>query len=175
MESTAHIHSLVPTQKAGRHSSTVTHKRKNMTTRTAIVKRTISYQVFGYVILLFLIIGDEVLDIPHYIFGAPSTPINWAEAIIEGMYVLLLGTFTIYLSLRFLNKIRFLEGFLPICSFCKKIRKGNDWASLEKYMSDHSEARFSHGLCPECAEKHYGEYLHHDADKQKMESTKDKT
>ncbi|MFH1019437.1 MAG: hypothetical protein V1782_02330 [Pseudomonadota bacterium] len=131
-----------------------------MITKDKITARTISYQLIGYGILLFLITGDELFDFPHNIFGAPATPINWTETVIEGTYILLLCAFTIYLSLRYLKRIKFLEGFLPICSFCKKIRKGEEWTSLEKYMSDHSEALFSHGLCPECAEKHYGKYLH---------------
>lgn len=55
-----------------------------------------------------------------------------------------------------LDEIRMLEGFLPICSNCKKIRndEGN-WTQLEKYIKDHSEAEFTHGICPECAKKLY--------------------
>ncbi|PKL37246.1 MAG: hypothetical protein CVV44_16565 [Spirochaetae bacterium HGW-Spirochaetae-1] len=55
------------------------------------------------------------------------------------------------------KEIKVLEGFLPVCSFCKKIRdKDNNWHQMEEYISDHSQARFSHGVCPDCARKHYG-------------------
>ena len=55
-----------------------------------------------------------------------------------------------------LDEIRSLRGILPICSNCKKIRDDKGyWNQLEKYISDHSEAVFSHGICPECAEKLY--------------------
>jgi len=48
-----------------------------------------------------------------------------------------------------------LEGLLPICSYCKKIRDKHDaWLPLEAYIEDRSEAEFSHGICPECFEKH---------------------
>lgn len=50
-----------------------------------------------------------------------------------------------------LANVKTLSGFLPICSTCKKIR--NDWGfweQLEKYISDHSDAEFSHGFCPTC-------------------------
>jgi PAS domain S-box-containing protein len=47
---------------------------------------------------------------------------------------------------------KILRGLLPTCAQCKKIRDENDhWQVLEKYISEHSEARFSHGVCPECA------------------------
>lgn len=58
------------------------------------------------------------------------------------------------------HKVHLLEGILPICSFCKKIRDDDSqWHSLESYISDHSEATFSHTFCPECREKHYGAQL----------------
>ena len=58
-----------------------------------------------------------------------------------------------------LSKLKRLTGMLPICSSCKKIR--NDagyWEQIEAYILDHSEAEFSHGICPECAVKVYPEY-----------------
>lgn len=59
-----------------------------------------------------------------------------------------------------LEEIKTLSGFLPICASCKKIRDDRGyWNELERYISEHSEAQFSHGLCPECAEKLYPEYF----------------
>ena len=53
-----------------------------------------------------------------------------------------------------ISKIKVLKGLLPICATCKKIRddQGN-WNDLESYIDRHSEAQFSHGICPECAIK----------------------
>ena len=50
-----------------------------------------------------------------------------------------------------LANVKTLQGLLPICSYCKKIRNDrNYWQQVEGYISDHSEAQFSHGICPEC-------------------------
>jgi hypothetical protein len=55
-----------------------------------------------------------------------------------------------------LAKVKLLSGFLPICASCKKIRDDNGyWNQIESYIKEHSEAEFSHGICPECAEKLY--------------------
>jgi len=52
-------------------------------------------------------------------------------------------------------QIRTLKGIVPICSYCKKIRDDEGfWKQVEVYVRDHSEAEFSHGICPECLEKH---------------------
>jgi DNA-binding response OmpR family regulator len=54
-----------------------------------------------------------------------------------------------------LSRVRQLHGLLPICSYCKKIRNDqNYWQQVEGYISAHSDVRFSHGICPECFEKH---------------------
>ena len=56
-------------------------------------------------------------------------------------------------------QIKVLRGMIPICSSCKKIREDTGyWTQLELYMAEHSEAEFSHGLCPECAARLYAEY-----------------
>ena len=59
-----------------------------------------------------------------------------------------------------LNDIKTLRGIVPICAWCKKIRDDSGyWNQLEVYVRDHSEAEFSHGICPECMEK-----MHADAE-----------
>lgn len=55
-----------------------------------------------------------------------------------------------------LSKVKQLSGMLPICASCKKVRDDRGyWRQLEVYIRDHSEAEFSHGLCPDCGERLY--------------------
>lgn len=55
-----------------------------------------------------------------------------------------------------LSQVRQLNGLLPICSYCKKIRDDKSyWQQVEQYIAEHSGATFSHGICPDCYEKHY--------------------
>ena len=52
-------------------------------------------------------------------------------------------------------EVKQLEGLLPICAYCKKIKDdGNQWQHMETYISRRTEANFSHGICPDCYEKH---------------------
>ncbi len=58
-----------------------------------------------------------------------------------------------------ISEIRKLSGLLPICSHCKKIRDDKGyWSQIESYISAHSDAQFSHSICPACAKKHYPEF-----------------
>ena len=63
------------------------------------------------------------------------------------------------------DHIKKLEGILPICCFCKKIRHegGNpydqqSWVNIENYLSTKTEAKFSHSVCPECMQKYYSQF-----------------
>lgn len=57
-----------------------------------------------------------------------------------------------------LARVRVLSGLIPICASCKRIRDDRGyWNQLEVYIQTHSDAEFSHGICPQCAEKYYGE------------------
>jgi hypothetical protein len=64
-----------------------------------------------------------------------------------------------------LGHIKNLEGILPICSYCKRIRnqgsKAEDqrsWIKLENYLTSRTDAKFSHSICPECLQKHFPEF-----------------
>lgn len=57
-----------------------------------------------------------------------------------------------------LSRVRQLEGLLPICMYCKKVRDDkNYWIKVEDYITGHSDAKLSHGICPDCYEKEFGE------------------
>jgi hypothetical protein len=58
-----------------------------------------------------------------------------------------------------LDDIKILKGLLPICASCKQIRDDKGyWNQIEHYIHEHSEAEFSHGLCPDCARKLYPDW-----------------
>jgi hypothetical protein len=57
------------------------------------------------------------------------------------------------------QRMKYLEGILLVCASCKKIRDEKDnWHQIESYIRERSDAEFSHGICPECAEKLYSEF-----------------
>ncbi|MFA6465192.1 MAG: hypothetical protein WCT30_05505 [Desulfurivibrionaceae bacterium] len=58
-----------------------------------------------------------------------------------------------------MQDVKVLSGFLPICASCKKIRDDTGyWRQIEEYISKHSTALFSHGICPDCTKKLYPEF-----------------
>lgn len=85
------------------------------------------------------------------IYSSPSGGEMW-----QVWFNRVLAIFAIWVTATFVvqrQKDKALSGILPICSYCKKIRDSEGiWNQLESYIVSHSEALFSHGLCPECKE-----------------------
>jgi DNA-binding response OmpR family regulator len=62
-----------------------------------------------------------------------------------------------------LNQVKLLQGIIPICCHCHKIRTDQKcWEQMEKYITEHSEAKFSHAICPECLKELYPEFKQDD-------------
>ncbi len=58
-----------------------------------------------------------------------------------------------------LTHVKLLQGILPICAWCKKVRDDDDyWREVEEYVAAHTDARFSHGICPDCLKTRFAEY-----------------
>ena len=114
------------------------------------------------VLFLFLAmtICNEVFDLPHLFLGDSVTSFQQrtGEVMIELAILIIIMIIEIILIKRLYQRIRILEGFLPICANCKKIRRENSWDQIEKYIADHSLAKFSHSICPDCMKKLYPKY-----------------
>ena len=110
---------------------------------------------------VLLTLANEVLDIPHYLFGDKPTSFTQrkGEVIFEVLiYFLIIFSSFYYFRKKIEKEIKILEGFIPICANCKKIRQDIDWKTLEDYISANSLAKFSHSICPDCIRTLYPEF-----------------
>jgi len=130
-----------------------------MITRKTLGKRVAGYEITGFVIMIVIIWLDEIIDIPHRLFGAAATPVNLTESMFETVLILVLGTMVVGVTLQFIKRVQFLEGLLAVCAKCKRIRVNDRWVPIEVYVNEHSEAEFTHSICPECFETLYGEEM----------------
>ena len=122
-------------------------------------------QTFNGAFEIYLNVTDQMQRL-KYLF--------WKSYILIIIIVFLLTTLIISFSLKIdksakereklilklqttLDEVKTLQGFLPICANCKKIRDDKGyWNQIEGYIQRHTEAEFSHGMCPECSDELYG-------------------
>ena len=110
------------------------------------------------ILLLLLTLSNEFFDIPHYLFNDKSTSLSQrvGEIVIELMIFATVMIIQVVVLLRLYRRVRILEGFIPICANCKKTRNNEEqWQEIEEYITEHSLAKFSHTICPDCARQLY--------------------
>jgi hypothetical protein len=109
----------------------------------------------AYVLAVFLPFGRFLLAT---LVNAPgSLAIHIVNALVRAAVLGILAFFVTQ-TVRQSQEIKVLRGRLAICMWCKRIRKQDgSWQKLETYIAEHSEADFSHSLCPECKQEHYGD------------------
>lgn len=113
----------------------------------------------GFLAVVAIMWLDEVLDLPHRLFGFQATPVNWVEGLIETSMVLACCLVVVACTNLLVRRVKHLEGLLPVCSHCHRVRDDQgQWRQIEAYVRDNSDADFSHGICPECLRRHYPQY-----------------
>ncbi len=128
-----------------------------MMERKEVARGIFLMESIGFGFLIFLQWFIEIVDIPSMLFNVEDTPFNWRESTVESLVVVALAILTISATSKILKQLKYIEGFLPVCSHCKKIRiEDGRWLPIEQYIAMHSDAVFTHSYCPECMVKYYG-------------------
>jgi len=131
-----------------------------VTGKSSVSNRVVLYEILAFTLIILLLWLDEVIDIPFLFLGGEATPVNWRESLFETLGIMIIAVIIINHTNRIFKKMKYLEGLFSVCASCKRIKdeKGN-WQQIETYIRERSEAEFSHGICPECAEKLYPEFM----------------
>jgi len=117
-----------------------------------ILPRIGRLQLAGFGFVFALIWLDELVDLPHLLFGDPPTPVRLTEIAIESVGVLILAGVARLITSRILRRLAYLERFVVLCAWCRRVRLDNNWVTFEAFLGEHS-AETSHGMCPTCEEK----------------------
>jgi len=106
----------------------------------------------GFSIIIMLSWLTEILRIPHLIFGEPFA-VNWHRAMLRTLVILLVWGWVHVATVRLLKRLYYLEEFLRICGWCRKVCHDGEWLSMEKYFNSKFATQTTHGMCPECLTK----------------------
>ena len=106
----------------------------------------------GFTLLILLTWITELTRIPHFVFNEAFTP-NWHRAVLRTAVLLLVWTWVHVATNRLLRRLHYLEDFLRICSWCRRVCHDGEWLELEKYFSSKFDTQTTHGMCPDCLKK----------------------
>jgi hypothetical protein len=106
-------------------------------------------ETLGFGASIAVIWLDELFDLPHRLLGAPASPTRLTEAAMESSGVALLAVVVLWYTMRLARRVTYLESYITLCAWCRRVRRGEEWLSIETYFAEH-QATTSHGICPDC-------------------------
>ena len=106
----------------------------------------------GFSTLIILSWITEAARIPHFIFGEAFSP-NWHRSALRSIVILIVWLSVHRATRRLLERLHYLEDFMRMCSWCRKINCDGEWVPIEQFLSSQFSTRTTHGMCPECHAK----------------------
>jgi hypothetical protein len=116
-----------------------------------MLQRMLALEATAFLAVVAIIWLDESLDLPRRLFHAPATPFRLGEALLESCLVVALGIAVVFVTSRAFRRIEYLESLVVMCAWCRRVREGSDWLSVETFLERQHHAHTSHGICEECA------------------------
>lgn len=108
----------------------------------------------GFMFLIVMSWLTEALRIPHYLFGEAFAP-NWNRALLRTVVLVAIWLWVHLLTRRLLKRLHYLEDFLRVCGWCRKICCDGEWVPMEKYFNSQFATRTTHGMCPDCLQNSF--------------------
>jgi hypothetical protein len=115
-------------------------------------QRALLWQSLGFLIVVVLTWSDALFDLAHAILGLPHREEDLNRTVITTVIILLLWMFSAYKVYRVVSRLSYLENFLHVCAWCRKIEYQDRWLPLEAHFMEKTGRAPSHGICPECSE-----------------------
>jgi len=114
--------------------------------------RAIYVEIGAFSVIVFVSWANELWQITRIFFGGEYSS-NWHEAMFESLVILIVAIPTILITWRIIKRLHYLEEFVRVCAWCKKVGKDEGWVSIEEYFATHFDTKTSHGICPSCYDK----------------------
>ncbi len=127
--------------------------------KNSIITRLVFLEITGFILVLIVNWIGALFEPPYYSLVTNFKKIDMYETSFVSIIMMILGIYVVYCTIKLVRQIKYLEGFIVICASCKQVRIGEDWVPIEKVIADNSGLEMSHGICPVCAKKLYGDFL----------------
>ena len=122
-----------------------------MVVRRDVFGRILWLEAVAFLLVATILWLDELIDLPHLLFGAPRTVPQLAECIFESLLTILLGAAVVAVTRSAFRRIEYLESLVVMCAWCRRVREGDEWLSMEQFLARQHHARTTHGICEACA------------------------
>jgi hypothetical protein len=124
------------------------------------IAKVLLFQSLGFVAIIVLSWINELLGLRTLILGDHPYISDFRESTLEMLFVLAVWLIIVGSTRRVLARVNHLEGFMRVCSWCRRIGSEGRWLALEEFMSRRFETPTSHGICEECLKRQEAAIAH---------------
>jgi hypothetical protein len=122
--------------------------------KTSRLSKVLSYQSFGFLAIIALCWLNSLLGLPSLIMEEEIGVSDFRSPVLQMLLILTVWLLVSSSTRRTLERLKHLEQFLHVCAWCHRIDCKNEWMPMEKFLEQGLDATASHGICPDCLEKH---------------------
>jgi hypothetical protein len=115
--------------------------------------KIVLYQNLGFLGIIILCFLDELLKLPSLIFSGHPFDFVYRRSTLEMLLVLGVWFLVSMSTRRILERVRYLEKFMRVCAWCRRINYHDEWMRLEEFMQQGFDTPTTHGICAECLQK----------------------
>ena len=113
----------------------------------------LAYEGLGFGIIIALCWIREFTGLPRLLLGGEPRVSDWREPTVETLLIVLVWAIVALLTRRLVRHLLYLEGFLRVCAWCRKIGYQDKWIPLEEYFQRGFHVGTTHAVCPDCRQK----------------------
>jgi hypothetical protein len=115
------------------------------------------YQSAGFLAIVLLSWFDEFAHLRSLILGSHPYISDFRESTLEMLFVLMVWFLVMGYTRRLMQRLDQLEAFLRVCSWCRRIRNGDDWVPFEEFVALKFDTKTSHAICQDCLNRQLAE------------------
>src|SRR5258705_13935702 len=115
--------------------------------------KVLLYQSLGFLAIIAVCMLDELIGLFSLIFGDQAYISNFRESILKGVLIFGVWLLVAGSTRRVLEHMRYLEAFMKVCAWCRRIEHRGRWMPLEQFFEQGFDTPTSHGICGDCLEK----------------------
>jgi hypothetical protein len=116
---------------------------------TRQASQILAVEIIGFLAIIALSWANELFGLPSLIFGSGHR-VNWPESVLETVIIALVAIPVLVLTRRLVLRLHYLEEFMRVCAWCRKLSVGNEWIPLEEFFERKFDIPTSHAMCPTC-------------------------
>ena len=115
--------------------------------------RIVLYQNLGFLAIIVLSYLDELIQLPALIFSGHPFDFIYRQMTLDMLLVLAVWFLVSNSTRRILERVRYLEKFMRVCAWCRRIKYNGQWMPLEEFMRQGFDTPTTHGTCQDCLDK----------------------